>query len=154
MFVGNLTSPKFRTTDKLWLHVRMGGSKADAKLKERAPLRFTIVADGYKAQHHIPDGTPGSAWKTWRLTLERNRTCYFEIVDHSREGSIWVDEIVFSDSKEPPPTEEPRTTATQRPLGTQQNERIRDLELTRALLESAVPESAFAMIAADHQPRT
>jgi hypothetical protein len=151
VFVGSLTSPKFRTTDKLWLHVRIGGTKGDAGLKERGPLRFTIVADGYKGQHMVPDGAPGSKWKTWRLTFERNRMCYFEIVDHSREGHIRVDEIVFSDSKEPPPTDEPQSV-TPRPLGTQQNERIRDLEVKRALLEASVPESAFAMQSADYQP--
>src|SRR6185503_17954345 len=34
-FVGTLTSPKIRTTDKLYLHVRVSGTKSDVALKER-----------------------------------------------------------------------------------------------------------------------
>jgi hypothetical protein len=123
LFVGTLTSPKFDTDDRLFLHVRIGGSKADPSLRERGPLRFTIVADGYKGQHVIPDGTPGTKWKTLRLTFERNRTCYFEIVDHSREGHIIVEDIVFSHSKEPPKVPKKR-----------------------------FPSPQFAMLAADHEP--
>ena len=58
VFAGTLTSPKFRTGKELFLHVRIGGTKGDPKLKERGPLRFTIVADGYKGQHIVPEG-PG-----------------------------------------------------------------------------------------------
>jgi hypothetical protein len=151
VFVGTLTSPKFKTTDKLFLHVRISGSKGDPKLNERGPLRFTIVNDRFKSQHIVPEGVAGSKWKTLRLTFERNRICYFEIVDHSRDGSISVDEIVFSDSKEPPPVVEP-PPVTPRLLGTQQNEAIRELEVKRAHLESQVPESAFAAVATDYQP--
>ena len=32
------------------------GPRAIRQLKERGPLRFTIVADGYKGQHIVPDG--------------------------------------------------------------------------------------------------
>ena len=110
MFVGTLTSPKFRTGTELFLHVRMGGSAGDPKLKERGPLRFTSVCDGYKGQHIVPDGTEGLKWRTLQLTFERERTCYFEIVDRSREGHLVVDEIVFSSLKTPPPTE--MSTAT------------------------------------------
>jgi hypothetical protein len=152
VFVGSLTSPKFKTTDKLFLHVRISGTKTDPKLKERNPLRFTIVADGYKGEHLVADGTPGAQWKTIRLIFARNRICYLEIVDQSREGHIAVDEIVFSDSKEPPPTVEPPPPPAPRVLGTQQNEAVRELELKRSLLESQVPESAFAMLASDYQP--
>ena len=104
VFAGTLTSAKFRTGKELFLHVRIGGTKGDPKLKERGPLRFTIVADGYKGQHMVPDGSPTPKWQTWRLTFERERTCYFEIVDRARDGHIIIDEIVFSDSQEPPPT--------------------------------------------------
>jgi hypothetical protein len=152
VFVGSLTSPKFKTTDKLYLHVRISGTKTDEKLKDRNPLRLTIVADGYKSEHIAADGKPGSTWKTARLTFARNRICYLEIIDHSREGHISIDEIVFSDSKEPPPTVEPAPAAAPRLLGTQQNEEVRELELKRTLLESQVPESAFATLAADYQP--
>ena len=95
VFAGTLTSPKFRTGKELYLHVRIGGSKGDPALKERGPLRFTIVADGYKGQHIVPDGG-AMKWKTLKLTFERERTCYFEIVDRARDGHIVVDEIVFS----------------------------------------------------------
>jgi hypothetical protein len=150
VFVGSVTSPKFRTTGKLFLHVRISGSKGSPDMRERGPLRFTIVNDRFKSQHIVPDGSPGSTWKTLRLTFERNRICYFEIVDHSREGWIAVDEIVLSDSKEPPPTVEPVPVPV-RPLGTQQNEAVRELELKRTDLESQVPQSNFATVATDYQ---
>ena len=154
-FVGALTSPKFRTGDKLFLHVRLSGTKSDSDLKERAPLRFTLVADGYKGQHIIPEGTPEPVWKTVRLTLERNRTCYFEIVDRSRDGFISVDEIVFSDLKDPPPLEPAASTppATAASLAPADLEELRRLELRRAELESQIPESSFAMLAGDYQPQ-
>jgi len=103
-FVGTLTSQKFRMP-KLWVHVRIGGTKSDAKLKENGPLRFTLVADGYKAMHLASDGDDTPHWKSMRMTLAINRRCYFEIVDRSPEGHIIVDKIVFSDSKEPPTDE-------------------------------------------------
>ena len=110
VFSGTLTSPKFKTGKELFLHVRIGGTKADPTLKERGRLRFTIVADGYKGQHIVPDGGP-MKWKTLRLTFERERICYFEIVDRTRDGHIVVDEIVFSSSQKPPETiDTPGTT--------------------------------------------
>lgn len=121
-YVGSLTSPKFRTTSKRFLHVLVDGSKGDKALKELGPLRFTSVCDAYKGQHVVADGG-GPAWKTLTLTFERNRDCYFEIVDHSREGWIAIEEIVFSDLKEPPAT------------------------------TTDIPPSIFAMLAADENPR-
>src|SRR5205814_3166466 len=138
-FVGSLTSPKFRTGDKLYLHVRLSGTKSDPDLKERAPLRFTLVADGYKGEHIIPQGTAEPVWKTVRLTLQRNRTCYFEIVDRNRDGYISVDEIVFSDLKDPPPPLEPAAFAppvTAASLAPADAEELRRLELRRAELEA------------------
>src|SRR3712207_9003752 len=38
------------------------------------------------------------------LFRSRERICYFEIVDRSRDGHIVVDEIVFSPHKDQPPT--------------------------------------------------
>jgi hypothetical protein len=143
-FVGTLTSPKFRTSDKLYLHVRVSGSKGDSTLSERGPLRFTLVNAGFKAQHVVPDGTPGSKWKRVRLVLERNRICWFEIVDHSRDGHIAVEQIVFSDSPEPPPTDEPAPVPPRE---------LPPLDAARiAALEAQIPESAFAMMAADYEP--
>ena len=103
-FVGTLTSQKFRMP-KLWVHVRLGGTKSDAKLKENGSLRFTLVADGYKAMHLAPDGDETPHWQSMRMTLAIGRMCYFEIVDRNTEGHIIVDKIVFSDSKEPPADE-------------------------------------------------
>jgi hypothetical protein len=98
--VGSLTSVKFRMP-KLFLHVRMAGTKEEES-GGRAKLRVTLVADGHKSQHLLPDGAAELGWKTVRLTKEIGRLCYVEIVDRSREGHLVVDEIVLSDSEEPP----------------------------------------------------
>jgi uncharacterized protein DUF1553/uncharacterized protein DUF1549/cytochrome c len=140
VFAGTLTSPKFRTGKELYLHVRIGGTKGDPALKERGPLRFTIVADGYKGQHIVPDGGP-MKWKTLKLTFERERTCYFEIVDRARNGHIVVDEIVFS-SQANPPSETQLPPAPNTELSAERRDEI-------AKLEAQVPESEFAMIAED-----
>jgi Protein of unknown function (DUF1553)/Protein of unknown function (DUF1549)/Planctomycete cytochrome C len=98
--VGSLTSKKFKMP-KLFVHVRMGGSREEAK-GDKAKLRFTVVADGHKSLHLSPKGSEGLQWMTLRLTKEIGRSCYFEIVDRSREGHLVVDQIVLSDSPEPP----------------------------------------------------
>lgn len=137
IFVGTLTSPKFRTGKELYLHVRLGGTKADPDLRERGPLRFTIVADGYKGQHIVPDGAPGSKWRTLTLTFERERIVYFEIVDRSREGHIFVDEIVFSDLKTPP-AEPSGALPAAAPVSAEAD-----------AIAAQVPPSEFAMVATD-----
>lgn len=135
-FVGALTSPKFRTGKHLYLHVLIAGSKGENR-KELSPLRFSTVCDGYKGQHVVPTGDNRPAWKTLTLTLERERTCYLEIVDHSPEGHIEVGKIVFSDLKSPPPTDDPmEVSAVNRPIP----------------LDLPVPPSAFAMLAAEGEP--
>jgi hypothetical protein len=140
VFAGTLTSPKFRTGKELYLHVRIGGTKADPTLKERGPLRFTIVADGYKGQHIVSDGGP-MKWKTLKLTFERERTCYFEIVDRARGGHIVIDEIVFSSLPKPPSESEP-APVPKTEISTARLDEI-------AKLEAQVPESEFAMVAED-----
>ena len=150
VFAGTLTSPKFRTGKELFLHVRLSGTKGDPKLKERGPLRFTIVADGYKGQHIVPEGPSESKWKTLRLTFERERTCYFEIVDRSREGYIAVEEIVFSENQQPPFTEVGLPDA--KPLTTADQQKVDQLLAERVRLESQVPVSEFAMVAEDRNP--
>ena len=45
--VGSLTSKKFKMP-KLFVHVRMGGSREEAK-SDKAKLRFTVIADGHKS---------------------------------------------------------------------------------------------------------
>jgi hypothetical protein len=119
--MGSLTSKPF-VMPKLFVHVRMAGSKCDPRLKERAPLRFTVVTNGFKSEQLIPDGSDSQRWRTMRMTKEIGRSCYFEIVDRSPEGHIAVSKIVFSDSEKPP---EPA---------------------------QAIPESTFATIAADEDP--
>lgn len=150
-FAGTLTSPKFRTDKTLYLHVRLSGTKSDPDLKEHGPLRFTSVCDGYKGQHLVPSG--GAAeWKTLTLTLERERTCYYEIVDHSRDGHITVEQIVFSTLKTPPPTHAERPDGVAGSLSGGVVSELERLARRRAELENAIPESAFAMLAADYQP--
>ena len=98
--VGTLTSKKFKMP-KLFVHVRMGGAREEGK-GDKAKLRFTVVADGHKSLHLLPKGNGGLQWMTLRLTKEIGRSCYFEIVDRSRDGHLVVDQIVLSDSSEPP----------------------------------------------------
>ena len=100
-FVGSLTSREF-LTPKRFVHVRMAGSAEGEKAREKAELRFTVVASGWKALHLTPDGNDRLQWKTIELTTERSRLCYLEIVDRSRDGHIVIDKIVFSDFEEPP----------------------------------------------------
>jgi cytochrome c553 len=138
-FVGTLTSPKFRTTKKLYLHIRVSGSAAPKDLAERGSLRFTSVCDGYKGQHIVPSGSETPEWRTLTLTLERERICYFEIVDRSRDGHIAVDKIVFSDLKTPPPTD-PAPAA------------VIDGSVSVEDIDAEIPQSAFAMVAADYEP--
>ena len=103
--VGSLTSKKFKMP-KLFVHVLMGGSREESK-GEKARLRFTVVADGHKSLHLLPKGDAGLQWMTLRLTKEIGRQGYFEIVDRSTRGHIVVDQIVLSDSQEPPMQSQP-----------------------------------------------
>jgi hypothetical protein len=128
-FFGTLTSPLINMSDQRYLHVRLSGTKSDKKANERSPLRITLVCGGYKARHIVPEG-PEPKWTTIQLVLERNRSCYIELVDHSREGYLTVDEILFSDHADPPPT----TGGIMR---------------QGPLLSVDVPPSAFAVSAAD-----
>ncbi|MBL8178307.1 MAG: PSD1 domain-containing protein [Bryobacterales bacterium] len=148
---GALTSKKFNMP-KLWVHVRMAGSKGLKSGKEREPVRLTVVADDHKSEHFVPTGKGGWEWVTVRMTKEINRSCYFEIVDRSQNGHIAVDAIVFSDLKDPPPTDEP-------PPGPATLEaaiahpQLASLQAQRAAVEAAIPESAFGMISMDENPR-
>ncbi len=154
--VGSLTSKKFRMP-KLWVHVRMAGDKADRAVRERAPLRVTVVADDHKSEHFVSTGKPGFEWRTIRMTKEIGRICYIEIVDRSRDGHIAVDKIVFSDSKEPP-GEEAAAEGREKledlaaSLPAAQRQRIEQLQKRRAEIEDQIPESAFALISADEAP--
>ena len=133
-FTGSYTSPKF-TMPKLWVHVRLRGTKTEKGLKERAPLRVTVVADDHKSEHFYPSGE-GWEWITLRMTKEIGRICYFEIVDRDRSGYIQVDRIVFSDDEKPPEG---------LLFG---NDDHRDY----LPMQPSVPPSTFAMIAMDEAP--
>ncbi len=153
VFVGTLTSKKFHTGKKRYLHVRVSGTKSDAALNERGLLRFTLVNGGYKAQHVVPTGSGTPVWKTLTLTLERERLCWFEIVDHSRKGRIAIDEVVFSDEKEPPPVMQPDGPSGI--AGTLSGDAARELQelgSRRTALEAQIPDSEFAMLAMDRDP--
>ena len=156
--VGSLTSKKF-VMPKLWVHVRLAGAKTDRSLRESADLRVTVVADDHKSEHFVPDGSGGFTWKSIRMTKEINRICYFEIVDRSRSGHIVVDKIVISDSEKPPQHEADPGDAPLRHedlamrLAPAARGKLAALQRERAAAEDGLPESAFAMISRDEQPR-
>src|SRR5262249_8067066 len=131
--MGSLTSRKFRMP-KLYVHVRLAGSKGDPRLSDRSPLRLTLVADGHKSQHITTDGSGEFRWRTMRMTKEIGRLCYFEIVDRSEDGYIAVDKIVISDS--PKPREDEGAAPSLRPATSQRP-----------------AASTFAAIAMDEDPR-
>ena len=105
-FVGSLTSRKFRTS-KRYIHVRFAGSRGNLVRTRLSKTRLTLVVDGYKSSHFVPEGKHDFVWKTNRLVTQYNRMAYFELVDRDREGHIVVDKIVFSDSREPPQSPAP-----------------------------------------------
>ena len=100
--VGMLITEKFRMPAR-YVHVRLAGPQYDRRLKEQAPVRFTVIADEHKSGHAMPDGSGRLRWHTIAMTKERGRICSIEIVDRDRTGSIAVDQIVFSSTPEPPP---------------------------------------------------
>jgi hypothetical protein len=127
--VGSLTSQKF-TMPKLWVHVRMRGTKFDGKRRE--DVRVTVVADEHKSANLFPTGKEGWEWRSARMTKEIGRNCYFEIVDRATDGYIAVDKIVISDNEKPPAdefSEEPWTLSKVR-----------------------LPHSEWAMVARDENP--
>ena len=97
---GSLTSNYFETT-KRWLHVRLAGTKEKGD-KEEAKLRLSLVNSRYKGVHFKPSGSGYFEWQSHRLSVDLNRSCYFELVDRDPTGHIVVDKIVFSDSGETP----------------------------------------------------
>jgi hypothetical protein len=156
--VGSLTSRKF-VMPKLWMHFRVAGTRTPKNLKEQAALRITVAADDHKSLHVFPDGTPGFKWVSLRMTKEIGRVSYIEIVDRARDGHIAVDRILFSDSKEPPPDEPPAADTPQSlealTAGMPENWRnsVADYQARREKIETAFPESSWAMVAADEDPR-
>ncbi len=147
---GSLTSQKFNMP-KLWVHIRMAGSKGTRGIKEREPVRVTLVADDHKSQHFVTTGKGGWEWVSMRMTKEINRSCYFEIVDRSPTGHIAVDAIVISDHKDPPPTTapEPGPESIEAAI---QHPQLATLQQQRAAIEAQFPESAFGMLSMDENP--
>ena len=103
---GTLTTEKFRMPAR-YVHVRMAGPKYNARLKENAPGRVTVIADEHKSGHAMPDGSGRLKWHTIAMTKERGRICAIEIIDRDPAGSIAVDQIVFSSDPKPPPISGP-----------------------------------------------
>jgi hypothetical protein len=132
--VGSLTSKKFRMPNH-YVHVRMAAAKGDRALGEREPVRLTLVADDFKSLNYLGTGKNDFEWVTFRMTLPYQRLCYFEIVDRSRNGSIAVDAIVFSEEKDPPPTEVVEAADWREPAAV-----------------AGIPESTFGMVAWDEAP--
>ncbi|MBI4908680.1 MAG: PSD1 domain-containing protein [Acidobacteria bacterium] len=147
--VGTLTSKKFKMP-KLYVHVRMGGTKGAKGLKEREPLRLTVVADDHKSENFVANGKPGLYWQTIRMTKEIGRSCYFELIDRSRTGHIVVDRIILSDHEKPPAEEEPQPAAPEPTAAARAA--IAELERRRAALEDQIPESNFGMLSMDEAP--
>jgi hypothetical protein len=150
--VGSVTSTKFKMP-KLWVHVRLAGTQVDRALRERAPLRVTLVADDHPSQHFLPDGSPGFTWKSARMTKEIGRICYVEVVDRSRTGHIAVDRIVFSDSQEPPAGPAVEANAPLRLEDLAASHVLAAHQARRATVETQFPESTWGMIAGDEDPR-
>ena len=134
--VGSLTSPKFRMP-RFYVHVLFQGTKYTKPRLGEGDLRLTVVADDYKSSHFFPTGAEGFTWKSDRMTLSKDRTCYFELVDRSRTGYMAVAAIVISDHKDPPAIVEAPSIAPVEP---------------DAALEVRLPESTFAMISHDEDP--
>jgi cytochrome c553 len=153
--VGSLTSRKFKMP-KLWVHVRLAGTKGDRYIKEREQLRVTVVADDHKSEHFVSKGTPGLHWVTIRMTKEIGRTCYFEFVDRSTSGHIAVDTILFSDHDKPPADADaplPGGPATlEDRIPSPGRSELAELRRQRAAAEAAIPPSAFAMISMEEDP--
>ena len=127
--IGSLTSTKF-TMPKLWVHVRMRGTRLDGKRRDE--IRVTVVADEHKSINFYPTGKAGWEWRSGRMTKEIGRTCFVEIVDRALDGYIAVDKIIISDNEKPPEeefSEEPWPLHTVR-----------------------LPRSQWAMVARDENP--
>jgi hypothetical protein len=131
--VGSLTSAKFKMP-KFYVHVLMQGTKYRRPRVGEGDLRLTLVADDFKSSHWYPSGVPGFTWKSQRMTLSHGRECYFELVDRSRSGYLGVAAIVISDHKTPPGI-------------------LENAALAAPGSVPGLPESTFAMISSEENPR-
>lgn len=131
--VGSLTSAKLKMP-KFYVHVLLQGTKYRRPRVGEGDLRLTLVADDFKSSHWYASGVPGFTWQSKRMTLSHGRECYFELVDRSRSGYVGVAAIVISDHKTPPGILENATLAAPGSV-------------------PELPESTFAMISSDENPR-
>ncbi len=131
--VGSLTSAKLKMP-KFYVHVLLQGTKYRRPRVGEGDLRLTLVADDFKSSHWYASGVPGFTWQSKRMTLSHGREWYFELVDRSRSGYVGVAAIVISDHKTPPGILENATLAAPGSV-------------------PELPESTFAMISSDENPR-
>jgi hypothetical protein len=98
---GTLMSRSFRPS-KLYIHVRLAGTKFSPVREHPSLLAVTIFANGRYPKGVAGDGDGILKWKTITLHEEVGQICNLEIADRRTDGHIVVDKIVFSDSREPP----------------------------------------------------
>ena len=117
-----------------YIHVRLAGTS-----------EFRLFADEYTNGGRVVKGE-GDAyrWKTIDARMGQGNLAYFAMIDQDRDGYIAVDQIVFSDLKQPPP--DPAVTPS--PLPPPGEEAL----ARRAALEAEIPESTFALAAVDDRP--
>jgi hypothetical protein len=133
--MGTLTSRSF-VPSKLYIHVRLAGTKFSPVREHPSLLAVTIFANGRYPKGVSGDGDGTLRWKTITLHEEIGQLCTLEIADRRTDGHIIVDRIVFSDSKQPP-ADAPEHIA---------------VETLPASDQEALPVEPFGMIAAEDQP--
>ena len=100
-WTGVLTS-KSIPMEKLYIHVRMAGSKRPTDRRRSGDLYVSIIAAG-RFRSVAPDGSGFFGWQTQNVTRTPGQISFIEIVDRTPEAHLVVDKIVLSDSKESPP---------------------------------------------------
>ncbi len=133
--MGTLTSRSFVPT-KLYIHVRLAGTKFSPVREHPSLLAVTIFANGRYPKGVSGDGDGMLRWKTITLHEEIGQLCTLEIADRRTDGHIIVDRIVFSDSKQPPADAPEPVVVAALPAADQE----------------ALPVEPFGMIAAEDEP--
>ncbi|MBK9167247.1 MAG: PSD1 domain-containing protein [Bryobacterales bacterium] len=133
---GILISPQFRIRER-YIHVRMGGRGG----------RVRLFADEYTSRGRTLEAPGAMRWMTIDARMGQGNWAYLEISDLNPQGGIAVDQVVFSDRKEPPPWS-----------GPQPEERWRLLSeaglAQRRALEAQIPaETEFALTTVEDEPR-
>ncbi|MGH9722925.1 MAG: PSD1 and planctomycete cytochrome C domain-containing protein [Bryobacteraceae bacterium] len=123
-FQGILISREF-LIKKRYIHVRMAGTG-----------RVRLFADEYTNSSRTLAGPDRFAWKTIDARMGVGNLAYLEISDLDQNGHVAVDQICFSDVKEPPGPNDAALRA--RPAG---------------VAASEIPLSTFALATVDAEPR-